>query len=79
MFDDVDFHFEPKYVTNYLSHKTWFVSILIIDEMVYDDGKYKNHLDYLLKVRQCTNPKIKFEIVGATEKQKKCFESSGLF
>ena len=51
----------------------------IIDEMFYDDGKYKNDLDYLLNVRQCTNPKIKFEILNATEKQKKCFESAGLF
>ena len=47
--------------------------------MVYDDGKYKNDLDYLLKARQFINPKIKFEILGATEKEKKCFESAGLF
>lgn len=79
MFDDVDFHFEPKYVTNYLGHKKWYNSNLFIDEIVYDDGIYKNHLDYLLKVRQCTNPKIKFEILGASEKEKKCFESAGLF
>ena len=79
MFDDVDFHFEPEYVTNYLGHKKWHDSNLIIDEMFYDDGKYKNDLDYLLNVRQCTNPKIKFEILNATEKQKKCFESAGLF
>jgi hypothetical protein len=79
MFDDVDFHFEPEYVTNYLGHKKWHDSNLIIDEMFYDDGKYKNDLDYLLNIRQCTNPKIKFEILNATEKQKKCFESAGLF
>ena len=79
MFDDVDFHFEPKYVTNYLGHKKWYNSNLFIDEIVYDDGIYKNHLDYLLKVRQCTNPKIKLEILGASEKEKKCFESAGLF
>ena len=79
MFDDVDFHFENEYVTNYLGHKKWYDSNLIIDEMVFDEGKYKNDLDYLLNVRQCTNPKIKFEILGATEKEKKCFESAGLF
>ena len=79
MFDDVDFHFEPEYVTNYLGHKKWHDSNLIIDEMFYDDGKYKNDLDYLLKARQFINPKIKFEILGATEKEKKCFESAGLF
>jgi hypothetical protein len=79
MFDDVDFHFENEYVTNYLGHKKWYDSNLIIDEMVYDDGKYKNDLDYLLKARQFINPKIKFEILGATEKEKKCFESAGLF
>lgn len=79
MFDDVDFHFENEYVTNYLGHKKWYDSNLIIDEMVYDDGKYKNDLDYLLKARQFVNPKIKFEILGATEKEKKCFESAGLF
>ena len=58
MFDDVDFHFENEYVTNYLGHKKWYDSNLIIDEMVYDDGKYKNDLDYLLKVIQFINPKI---------------------
>ena len=79
MFDDVDFHFENEYVTNYLGHKKWYDSNLIIDEMVYDDGKYKNDLDYLLKARQFVNPKINFEILGATEKEKKCFESAGLF
>ena len=79
MFDDVDYHFENEYVTNYLGHKKWYDSNLIIDEMVYDDGKYKNDLDYLLKARQFINPKIKFEILGATEKEKKCFESAGLF
>ena len=79
MFDDVDFHFENEYVTNYLGHKKWYDSNLIIDEMVYDDGKYKNDLDYLLNARQFINPKIKFEILGATEKEKKCFESAGLF
>ena len=79
MFDDVDFHFENEYITNYLGHKKWYDSNLIIDEMVYDDGKYKNDLDYLLKARQFINPKIKFEILGATEKEKKCFESAGLF
>lgn len=79
MFDDVDFHFENEYITNYLGHKKWYDSNLIIDEMVYDDGKYKNDLDYLLKARQFVNPKIKFEILGATEKEKKCFESAGLF
>ena len=79
MFDDVDFHFENEYVTNYLGHKKWYDSNLIIDQMVYDDGKYKNDLDYLLKARQFINPKIKFEILGATEKEKKCFESAGLF
>ena len=79
MFDDVDFHFKPEYVTNYLGHKKWHDSNLIIDEMFYDDGKYKNDLDYLLNARQFTNPKIKFEILGASEKEKKCFESAGLF
>ena len=79
MFDDVDFHFENEYVTNYLGHKKWYDSNLIIDEMVYDDGKYKNDLDYLLNARQFINPKIKFEILGASEKEKKCFESAGLF
>ena len=49
------------------------------DEKFLDEGEYKNHLDDLLKVRQYVNPKIKFEIVGSDEKERKIFEFAGLF
>jgi len=77
--DDAGFHFEPKYLTDYLGHKRWFNPSLIIDEKFLDEGEYKNHLDDLLKVRQYVNPKIKFEIVGSDEKERKIFEFAGLF
>ena len=79
MFDDVDFHFEPEYVTNYLGHKKWHHPVLFIDEPVWDDGLFKNHLDLLVEARKFIDPKIKFEILGATEKEKKSFEFAGLF
>ena len=53
--------------------------ILFIDEPVWDDGLFKNHLDLLVEARKFIDPKIKFEISGATEKEKKSFEFAGLF
>ena len=69
----------PQYITNFLGHKKWFNQGLHIDEPIFDEGKFKNHLDDLIKARKFVDPKIKFEILGATEKEKKSFEFAGLF
>ena len=69
----------PKYITNFLGHKKWFNQGLYIDEPIFDDGKFKNHLDVLIEARKFIDPKIKFEIQGATEKEKKSFEYAGLY
>jgi hypothetical protein len=69
----------PKYITNFLGHKKWFNQGLYIDEPIFDDGMFKNHLDDLIETRKFIDPKIKFEIPGATEKEKKSFEFAGLF
>jgi len=69
----------PQYITNFLGHKKWFNQGLYIDEPIFDDGKFKNHLDDLIEARKFIEPKIKFEIQGATEKEKKSFEFAGLY
>ena len=69
----------PTYITDFLGHKKWFNQRLYIDEPIFDEGKFKNHLDDLIKARKFIDPKIKFEILGATEKEKKSFEFAGLF
>ena len=68
-----------KYITNFLGHKKWFNHDLIIDEQFYKEGLYKNNLDDLVEARKFVDPKIKFEILGANEKEKKCFDFAGLF
>ena len=77
--DDFEYSTRPKYITNTLGHKKWHHPVLFIDEPVWDDGLFKNHLDLLVEARKFIDPKIKFEISGASEKEKKCFESAGLF
>lgn len=77
--DEFNFKASPEYITNFLGHKKWFSPSLIIDEEVFDEGLYKNHLDDLVSARKFVNSKIKFEIFGATDKEKKCFDFAGLF
>jgi len=79
--DSEEFQYSPfpKYITNFLGHKKWFNHDLIIDEQFYKEGLYKNNLDDLVEARKFVDPKIKFEILGANEKEKKCFDFAGLF
>ena len=42
-------------------------------------NSFRNHLDYLVETRKFVDPKIKFEILSASEKEKKCFDFAGLF
>jgi len=79
--DSEEFQYSPcpKYITNFLGHKEWFNPGLYIDEQFFKEGLYKNHLDYLVETRKFVDPKIKFEILSASEKEKKCFDFAGLF
>ena len=69
----------PEHITVYLKQKKWEHAFLNIEDEFFDKGKFKNHLDLMLKARKFVDPKVKFEILGATDKQKKILKFAELY
>ena len=75
---NIDYKSRPKHITEYLKQQKWEHTFLDIENQFLDKGRFKNHLDSMLEARKFVDPKVKFEISGATEQEKKLLKLAGL-